>query len=150
MLIVHEEVGLVAAVVDVRNFQRAADICAEAIIVVADFRRFDSGNRVWPGIERGIFVAIVESEANPIHLLAKKTAATSAAELASASRATSCPAPSSTTAATKDRSATSAGAASAAKPLSTTTRAAWTTLSARAAGAFGTSSHSGLRAQRAH
>ena len=109
VLIVHEEVGLVAAVVDVRNFQRAADICAEAIVVVTDFRRFDSGNRVWPGIECGIFVAIVESEADPIYLLAKKTSAASAAEWATAARAASWPAASPTTPSAKDCSAASTG-----------------------------------------
>ena len=130
VLIVYEEVGLIAAVVDVRDFQRAANICAEAIVVVTDLRRFDSGNRVRPGIKCGVFVAVVEAEADSVYLLAKKASAPSAAEWAPTARAASRTAASPTTSSAKDCSAASTGSA---KSLSAATVTARATLASRSA-----------------
>src|ERR1700741_5209489 len=98
MLIVHEEVGLVAA-----------DIRSEVIIVVANLRRFDTGNRIWPGIECGVFVAVVKSKADSINLLAKKTAPAPAAKRAPTARAASGTAARAPSSSAKDCSATTAG-----------------------------------------
>jgi hypothetical protein len=71
----------------VRDFQWAADIGAETIVVMADFWRLDAGNRVRPCVERGIFVAIIKSESDSVYLLAKKSSSAATAKL-SAARAT--------------------------------------------------------------
>ncbi len=75
VLVVDEEIGSVAAVVDVRNLQRTTQVASYTLVVMGDLRRGRSRDRIGTGIERGIFIAIVKAEAQAIRLLAKQPAA---------------------------------------------------------------------------
>src|SRR5271163_4897521 len=104
MLVVDEEIGLVAAIVNMRNFERAAEIAAEALVITAGLWNFGASQRKGFGIECGIVVAIVEAEAHAIHRLAAEPSAPSEQSSASA-----------TTAGTAARAASSPGAAASAR-----------------------------------
>ncbi len=74
VLVVDEEIGFVAAVVDVRDFQRAADGAADAFVVRADLLERSAGDREGLGIEGGVGVAVEEREADAVHVLAEEPA----------------------------------------------------------------------------
>ncbi len=84
VLIVDEEICLVAAVVDMRNIQRAADGTAHAFVVAVDLGRIRSGDRKRFRVERGVRVAVEYRESDAIDLLAKQSAYGCAVEGAAA------------------------------------------------------------------
>src|ERR1700685_3736431 len=77
MLVVDEEICPVAAIVNVRNFQRPAEVAAKALVVKTGLGNLVSGNRIRFGIQRGIRVAIVKAESNAVHGLTAQSSASS-------------------------------------------------------------------------
>ncbi len=51
VLEIGEEERFVAAVVDVRDFERAAHVAAEALVVIGDFGKLVSGDRIGARVE---------------------------------------------------------------------------------------------------
>ena len=70
MLIVDEEISFVAAIVNVGNLERAAEVAAKSFVIMAGFGNFVAGDRKGSGVERGVFVAVVKTKTNAIDGLA--------------------------------------------------------------------------------
>src|SRR5271163_3439992 len=142
VLIVDEEKSLVAAIIYVGNFQRTAQVAAKAFVIVAGLRNGIARNRIRSGVPNGIFVAVVETEADAIHRLPIQSAAPAACKDSAATRAASArssaeSAASATGSAKAARSAGSSASRSAtAGPATSSARSlsAWSTFTRRIAG----------------
>src|ERR1700733_4169981 len=75
MLVIDEEKCEIRAVIDMRNLERPADVCANALVVMINLRRRRTCNGVGLRIPDRIFVTIREAEAHAIDSLARKSAA---------------------------------------------------------------------------
>src|SRR4029077_9825229 len=84
VLVVHKEKCLVLPVIQVRYSQRPAQAPARALVVVRNVRSLGSGDRIRPGIQRRILVAIKKAEANPVDRLARQSASPSSLSAATA------------------------------------------------------------------